>query len=567
MNNTWWSAAKIALTYFIVGSIGILISDPLLAYFIQSSETIARLQTFKSWFFIIATALFLFWLIRHLLFSINEKENYNRTLFETTPIGLALCQMNGELVDINPAYARLLGCSVKDALQLNYWDVTPEEYAEQEKQQLLQLKKTGCYGPYDKEYIHKDGHRVSVRLSGTMLEKNGERLIWSTVEDTSERKQKDEQLHRIQKMDALGQLTGGIAHDFNNMLGVVMGYSQLLKNALSNQPRLLGYAHEVHHASERGAKLTKKLLAFTRKSRGDEKISSINALLLDEQHMLEKTLTARIKLSYNLSDNLWPVWLNYDDFEDCILNLSINAMHAIEGGGQLTITTSNEKINFSDAQQLNIEPDDYVMLKVSDTGCGMDVLTKEQIFEPFYSTKGEKGTGLGLSQVYGFIKRCNGAIGVDSMPGKGASFALYFPRFNKKKHNEQLIKENIINSVTGSESILVVDDEAVLLNLTCDVLELHGYHVMVAKDAPQSLNVLKNNTVDLMIIDAVMPGINGFELATMVSEEYPSIKIQMVSGYNENIKSNKQNCKFNKTLLTKPVPMEALLQRVHDLLN
>jgi PAS domain S-box-containing protein len=197
INSLCWPAAKIAIIYAVVSSIWVLASDPLLAYFLDDAETLSKLQTIADGFYILATAALLFWLIRRQIISAHEKNNFDRTLFQMSPVGLALCQMNGELVDVNKAFAQILGRSVEETLQLSYWDITPKEYAENEQHQLHELKKTGRYGPYEKEYIHKNGRRIPVQLSGTLLERGGERFIWSSVEDITERKEEEKTLKGI----------------------------------------------------------------------------------------------------------------------------------------------------------------------------------------------------------------------------------------------------------------------------------------------------------------------------------------------------------------------------------
>ncbi len=388
------------------------------------------------------------------------------------------------------------------------------------------------------------------------------------IQDITEQTSLEASLRRTQKMDALGKLTGGIAHDYNNMLGVVMGYAGLLEDALSEQPELAKYAHEIHHAGERGAKLTKKLLAFTRQKTSEADCLNLNALLQNEQHMLEKTLTARIKLVFKLEENLWPVWLDDSDMEDAILNMSINAMHAIEGSGQLIIQTRNQKVNQIEAQSLAILPGDYVLFSITDTGCGMNEATKEKIFEPFFSTKGKKGTGLGLSQVYGFVKRSKGAIKVYSEPDHGTLFTLYFPRYYKASRKEQLLEESKAADIIGSETILVVDDEPALLSLSCEILRQHGFNVIAAENAKKALGILEQNkSIELLISDIIMPEMDGYQLSAIVKEKYPTIKIQLASGFADNSNMDMVDESLQKNLLLKPFNSRALLQRVRDLLN
>ena len=250
-----------------------------------------------------------------------------------------------------------------------------------------------------------------------------------------ERKQQEELLRRNQKMDALDQLVGGIAHDYNNMLGIILGYADLLKSKLDEQPTLSHYTQEIINAGERSSTLTRKLLNFCGNNTRDATSLNINDFLRDQKSMLEGILTARILLTLDLSKENWHAWLNSGDLGDTIINICINATHAIKGNGQLIIKTSNEKINTSDSQLPNLETGDYIVLSITDTGCGMNETTKEKIFDPFFSTKGDKGTGMGLSQVYGFVKRSNGEIKVHSKPDHGSQFVFYFPRHREINNN------------------------------------------------------------------------------------------------------------------------------------
>ena len=375
------------------------------------------------------------------------------------------------------------------------------------------------------------------------------------------------QLHKSQKMDALGKLTGGIAHDYNNMLGVVMGYADLLEIALDKQPELAKYAHEIYHAGERGSKLTNKLLAFSRQKMSEANCINLNSLLLSQQHMLEKTLTVRVELVLNLAEDLWMTWINDSEMEDVILNMSINAMHAIEGSGQLTISTSNEQLNHLDAQSLGVASGDYVLLSMTDTGCGMDEATKEKIFEPFFSTKGEHGTGLGLSQVYGFVHSSGGAINVYSEPDQGTQFLIYFPRYNKSDYKEESVKEKNAIDIRGTETILLVDDESALLSLNSEILVQQGFNVIPAESAKKALEILEHETVDLLISDILMPEMDGYQLAAIVKEKYPDIKIQLISGFADDRHMDMVDKSLQQELLFKPFSAETLLKRIHELFN
>jgi len=388
-----------------------------------------------------------------------------------------------------------------------------------------------------------------------------------TVQDITEQVNMEESLRRTEKMDALGKLTGGIAHDYNNMLGVILGYADLLESMLGDQPKLANYVSKIRHAGERGANLTTKLLSFSRQKASNDQVLFINELLHEEQHMLEKTLTARIKLIFDLEDGLWPVMLDSNQLEDAIVNLSINASHAIQGNGQLTIKTRNKQIDDTHAHLIQLPEGDYVQLSITDSGCGMDQSTKERIFEPFYSTKGEKGTGLGLSQVYGFVESSYGAIQVQSELSKGTEFIFYFPRHSQTNDVEKTLKEDTAPNEKGHESILIVDDEASLLNLSREILENQGYQIYCAENAKQALDILMHHPIDLMLSDIIMPDMDGYKLSELVREKYPSIKIQLTSGFSDDRHTSPSDIELYKDLLNKPYRPAILLKRIHELLN
>lgn len=503
----------------------------------------------------------------HLEVELKESETFNRMLFESLPLGLSLNRLNGEFVDVNPAFCKIVGRSMEEIKNLDYWDITPKKYTGAEEEQLQNLNLTGHYGPYEKEYIHADGHSVPVRLYGRLIKRNGKDFIWSIVEDITSRKLQDEQLRRSQKMDALGKLTGGISHDYNNMLGVILGYAEMLEVALEDQPRLAGYVGEIYRAGVRGSNLTKKLLTFSRMQSSESKALNLNDLLNRSRLMLEKTLTARISLEFDLEEDLWLVCLDEGDLEDAILNISINAMHAIEGNGSLDFQTRNEVISEVDAQQLQIDPGNYVLFSITDSGVGMDQEVKDKIFDPFYTTKGDFGTGLGLSQVYGFVHRSQGVIRVYSEVGHGTRFSIYFPRYSESGKEENGFSEEKLTELNGSETILIVDDEPALTDLTSQLLNKRGYRTLIANSGQAALDILESEKVDLLLSDVIMPDMDGYQLAEIVEEKYPHIKIQLASGFSDNRHVNAENQSLHENVLDKPYHSNALLLRVRELLN
>jgi len=487
-------------------------------------------------------------------------------IIQEAPIGIAIYNETGQCITANSAFAKINDSSIEQALSQNYtqldsWQAS--HLADYAKEALATNTVQRFKLPF-KPLPHKD---IFIEGIFTPLKASDSQNLLLLIDDISLPIQLEEQLRRAQKLDALGKLTGGIAHDFNNIIGIIGGYTGLLKNIISDQPKAINYTDQIQRASDRAAKLTLKLLSFSQPRPLNASLVNINTLLLSLQHMLTTTLTPRIKLELDLSTDLWPVYLDSNDFEDAIVNMSINAMHAIEKNGYFHIHTFNQLLTPLDAQVLNLEAGDYVVLKLSDNGCGMDNETKEKIFEPFYTTKGEKGSGLGLSQVYGFVIRSNGSIQVQAQTGQGSHFSLFFPRSTLTEPTEKDEPSHHNNTLTGHENILVVDDEDSLLALSAEILQLDGYQVFTAESAQQALKILETEKINLLLSDVIMPEMDGYQLASIVTKQYPDIKILLFSGYSEHPYENLVDADLHDNLLRKPFTSNALRQRVRDLLN
>lgn len=503
----------------------------------------------------------------------NSKRDLE-AIMDHFPATVYVKDLNGCYLFVNKKFAALFKLSRDNIIGKTAYDFFPKDIAERMHNDEQSILRTAKLVESEEVTPLEDGVHTYFSIKFPLLNESEEiYAICGISTDITARKLQDEQIQRSQKMEAIGKMTGGIAHDYNNMLGVVLGYANLLSNELDNQPKLKSYVNEIERACERGTRLTQKILAIScRKSVDIQKID-INSTILDEQHMLEKALTARVKLVLDLEKNLPPVWLDGAELSDAILNLCINAMHAIDKCGQLTIQTSIKRIYKSDARILQLTPGDYILLNVSDTGCGMNAKTKEKIFDPFYTTKGDKGTGLGLSQVYRFIERCNGSIQVFSELGQGTQFSLYFPmhdnlQLDKKSIIEKnLIKTDKLTNLKGNETILIVDDERALRELAREILEAQGYRIFCADSAAQAMKILETNTIDLLLSDVIMPDIDGYQLATDVRKKHPNVKIQMVSGFQNNlqVKSSQDNEFFN--LLYKPYHLQTLLVTVRKILS
>jgi PAS domain S-box-containing protein len=504
------------------------------------------------------------------------KEQEQREILDSIVNAVITIDETGSIVSFNKTAEVLFNYSFDEISGQNISRLMPEPDSGKHDSYLQHYLETGdarvIWAGREVVGQRKNKETFPMRLSIAELpiDETGKRRFIGSCQDLTCIKQQEELLRRTQKMDALGNLTGGIAHDFNNMLGIIIGYSDLLTAQLAEQPKLVVYVKQIMHAGERGAKLTNKLLSFSRKKSPEAVKLNINTLLGGQQYMLQKTLTVRIKLVINFGDNIWPLWLDNSDLENALLNMSINAMHAMDEnklGACLTIQTCNQSFDTRDALTLGIKAGDYVQLSLTDTGCGMDAETREKIFEPFFTTKGDRGTGLGLSQVFGFVKRAGGTIKTYSEIGHGSKFVLYFPRYHDG--DVEIITESRADDISlrGKENILIVDDEAALRDLTSELLSSQGYQVYCAESAKQALIILEQKQIDLMISDVIMPEMDGYQLSAIVQEKYPDLKIQLASGFTDERHEGIINESLHQNLLYKPYNSQVLFKNIRALLD
>jgi PAS domain S-box-containing protein len=492
---------------------------------------------------------------------------------ENTPLGFIAWDKHFRCTNWNKAAEKIFGYSSNEAIGKHAAELIlpPEIRKDIDEVYESLLNQTGGYQSSN-ENITKDGKTIKCDWYNTPIISDDGTVIGVTslTQDTTEKDQKEELLRRSQKMDALGLLTSGIAHDQNNMLGIITGYSDLLSINLNGQPKLLSYVSQIQQACNRSALLIKKLLAFSKNNSLASSKININDFLLEQRDMLQKTITVEIKLNLQLADNIGAVWLNKDDLADAMINLIINAMHAMNHKTimpQITVSSENVTLNNLTAKGKGISAGDYVRLSISDNGSGVGTTIREKIFDPFFSTKGDKGSGLGLSQVFTFISNSKGCINLESQPDQGSEFSLYFPRYRKDHNRIEVIKESKITSIQGSETILIVDDEEGLRKLAAEFLSMDGYTVHCADGHIEALEILKNKQIDLMLSDVVMPEMNGYQLSSIVKQLYPSVKIQLVSGHVDSTSITFINKDLHKNLIQKPYSYYVLKNKIRSLLN
>ena len=391
------------------------------------------------------------------------------------------------------------------------------------------------------------------------------------VKEEALRKSED-QLRQSQKMDAIGQLAGGVAHDFNNLLTIILGYGDLLLARLRADAQALSFVTEIKKAGERAASLTHQLLAFSRKQLLDSKILDLNTIVSETDKMLGRLIGNDITLTTVLDPNLKLVKADPGQVGQVLLNLAVNARDAMPQGGQLTIETSNAYLNDTYAQaHPEVQPGEHVLLAVSDTGCGMDAATKSRIFEPFFTTKElGKGTGLGLSTVFGIVKQSEGHISVDSEPGRGTAFKIYLPCH--KEATVRAIGPSLALSQAprgGKETILLVEDEDAVRNLSRQVLQSNGYEVLEASGAATALRVCEDYpmAIDLLVSDVVMPEMSGRQLAERLNGLRPEMKVMYMSGYTNDAVVRHGVQAAETAFLQKPFTSHALAQKVRAVLD
>jgi PAS domain S-box-containing protein len=416
--------------------------------------------------------------------------------------------------------------------------------------------------------VRKSGEKFPAMLSTYPLidEKGNMYATLGVSFDMTEQKKLENQLFQSYKMESIGRLAGGIAHDFNNMLSIILTNIELMLDDMTPDNPFIESILEIRKASERSAELTSQLLAFARKQTIAPKLSDLNEVICGMLKMLERTIGENIRLIWRPGKELWPVKVDSSQVSQMLVNLCINSRDSITGTGQITIETGN--ISFDDEYCLyhkGFNPGDYTMIVVSDSGCGMDKETMDNLFEPFFTTKGiGHGTGLGLAMVYGIVKQNNGFINVYSEIGKGSVFKIFLPRIAGHLPQQSIVEQE---AITGHETILLVEDEESILKATTRMLEHLGYTVLPVSNPVAALGIYKSNQekIDMLMTDVVMPEMSGRKLAEKLREINPNIKCLYMSGYTDNIIAKHGILEEDDRLITKPFSKNKLSAKLREI--
>ncbi|HSR66468.1 MAG TPA: PAS domain S-box protein [Acidobacteriota bacterium] len=521
----------------------------------------------------------------------NEKERFRR-LFDGALTGNFVIDRQGRILACNPAFARLFGfSSVEDSQRRNFFDLMEDRRGK--SRFIRPLKEEGEVRERILRMVHQDGHILDVLTSAFAVRdaEGGIVEIQGHMLDDSERREIELQLLQAQKMESIGALAGGIAHDFNNLISVINGYSDMVLTKLDADTPFREFVEQIKKAGDRASLLTNQILAFSRRQVLQSQLIDLNVTLEDIGSLIRRLIGENIELSTRFSDQAGCIKIDAGQLEQIVMNLVVNARDAMPGGGRLTLQSSRTPLERARAEALGIEPGEYAQLTVSDTGIGMDEATQQRIFEPFFTTKElEKGTGLGLSTVYAIVRQNGGAIYLESVLGKGTTFTVLLPRVRSSEHpspQKERAQEppgtDHIRKVTDlhpaqngtvsrngrSPTVLLVEDDTAVRDLSGQILLAGGYRVLTAKDGHHAIKVSQDfqEPIDLLVTDVIMPGMNGYELGRRLSRHRVGVKVLYLSGYTDDVLDQLDPHKPGINFMQKPFTPDALLQKVSKLLS
>ncbi len=507
---------------------------------------------------------------------INSEEHYRQLIESTTAIPWEFNPQTGCFIYVGPQVEKVLGYLVEEWYQEDFW--SQHIHPDDRKYAIDLCRESTARGEdhtFECRMIAQDGRSIWIHYDAKVIKENSKIVrLQGFMFNVTERRHTEEIMRHSQKMDAVGKLTGGIAHDFNNQLGIVRGYLDFLEEFTRGQDKPHRWVDLANKATNRCIDLSRNLLDFSRRQQMNVQQLTINSVLEKMYDIIAHSITPRIEIKYNLENDIWPIAVNPGELEDSILNLVINAQDAMPDGGQLTISTINQKVEQDSNVQLDgLSPGDYVWLSIKDTGKGMNENIKERIFEPFYTTKEDgDSSGLGLSMVYSFVKRSSGLIMVNSEPEKGSDFHIYLPRFidasdsQIKTNNQVDKKQSEIENIGQGETVLVVEDEPQLRELAEYFLHMLGYNTLLSANADEAILILKTDVnIDLLFSDIIMPGkMTGYNLVEYAATIRPQIKVLLTSGFTGGESAHND---YQGVLLQKPYSKQELADAVNRALD
>ena len=502
--------------------------------------------------------------------QLRQLEQRFSIAFRSSPMAITIStKTTGRYIEANEAFFRMRGRKREEVVghtsfELNVWE-SPEDRV----RIIQELDRTGAVSAFNTVFNSRDRGPRSVQVSAELIQLDGVPCVLAISNDVTEAKVLEEQLRQAQKMEAVGRLAGGVAHDFNNMLGVIMGYCDLAEGRADLRTIRRDVA-QIKKAAQRATSLTSHLLAFSRQQVLRPSVLNLNAVVAELHTMLLRVIAADVDLRFEPSAELGNVKVDSGQVEQILLNLVVNASDAMPHGGKLIIETTDIELDDTYTRgHPQVRPGQYVVLTVSDTGSGMSAETLMKIFEPFFTTKSQgEGTGLGLAMVYGAMQQSGGHIDVYSEEGKGTTFRLYFPRVEEEVVSRPSAGTDA-DLARGSETVLLVEDEGDLRKMTAELLRKEGYTVLEAADGPTAIvrSAEYAKSIDILLTDVVLPGINGREVASRIAESRPQVKVVYMSGYTAPSIVSQGLLEQSVILLPKPFTRVALLRQLRKVLD
>ncbi|HQQ76139.1 MAG TPA: PAS domain S-box protein [Thermoanaerobaculia bacterium] len=501
--------------------------------------------------------------------ALAKSEAYYRSIIENSLDIIAVLDPDGVVGFASPSVADTLGYRPEELVSRSIFELIHPEDRAMVMSRLHELVFAGA-APRKAEvrFAHRDGSWCPLSVVGNRLpDETGMSGVVVNARDLTERLHLEAQIRQAQKMEAVGRLAGGVAHDFNNLLTVIQGYGELLWETLEGDPDNRESVGEIVKAAERAARLTRQLLAFSRRQVLETRVLDLSSIVTDVEKMLKRLLGEDIEIVVVMPRVVGNVKADPGQMEQILLNLAVNARDAMPGGGRLTLALADADLDAPLAAAADLVPAGrYVVLSVTDDGCGMDHETLSHVFEPFYTTKERgKGTGLGLATVYGIVRQTGGYVAVETAPGAGTTFRIYLPRCDEKTTSG--VHPAVVSRL-GAETVLVVEDEPAVQALAAAILRRRGYTVLVAESGSKALDLVESDPrpIHLILTDLIMPGMNGRELATRMRALRPSIKVVFMSGYAADAAPHLAEIGASG-FLPKPFSENALVTKVREVLD
>jgi two-component system, cell cycle sensor histidine kinase and response regulator CckA len=508
--------------------------------------------------------------------AVGLRERYFRSLFENAGDAIFIEDENDRIVDVNEKACDLLGYSREELLRLS----VPDLQAPSCRQPLGSVVRSELEKhdgkPFETVDQRKDGTLVPVEVTTVVLGDGSTRRVLSIVRDITARKRAEEererlhnQYHQSQKIESIGRMAGGMAHDFNNMLSVILGQVEIAQTKIDKPHPLQEYLRDIHKATLRSIDLTRQILMFARKQEVTRKHLDLNRAVHSIIKMLRRLLGENIEIAFSPGRDLGTIFIDSTQVDQILTNLCINARDAISGKGAITIETSTVNLDMAYCQaRPDVMPGKYVLLAVHDSGCGIPVEYRSRLFEPFFTTKATgAGTGLGLFTVYGIVKQNQGHIEFSTVIGQGTSFFVFLPRHPTQIGDDEGQAEHC--ALPGTETILVVEDEGMILKMINTMLTTLGYTVLLASTPMEAVSVVKEKggRIDMVITDVVMPGMSGFELIRSLQSLRPEIRYLYMSGYPEGGAESSGRPLSADVFLSKPFTVSVLASKVRSILD